>query len=84
MACRAAGAGRHTAFAQLLWFSDMLCEPAGVGIPTLVWKNAWPVRKGLNMFETEPKHTRENTTLVVVVLVTLALLLVVGYLYFIS
>jgi len=36
------------------------------------------------MFETEPKHTRENTTLVVVVLVTLALLLVVGYLYFIN
>jgi hypothetical protein len=36
------------------------------------------------MFETEPKHTRENTMIVVVVLGTLVVFLVVGYFYFVS
>jgi hypothetical protein len=36
------------------------------------------------MFETEPKHTRENTTIVLVVLVTLAAFLVLGYFFFLG
>jgi hypothetical protein len=36
------------------------------------------------MFETEPKHTRENRMIVLVVLVTLALFLAVGYFYFVG
>ncbi len=33
------------------------------------------------MFETEPKHTRENTMTTIVVLVTLIVLLAIGYFY---
>jgi hypothetical protein len=33
------------------------------------------------MFETEPKHTRENMRMVLVLLVTLALLVGIGYFY---